>query len=124
MLNIFSILLIFFILIFLLIFKRKYILNLLRSRKINEYGLNKRRDYKEYKFINKNNISSYTYLERDLLRKEMFKLFKGSKEDKLKALNIAGQLSDKSTLSILRIGLKDMDSDVVKLSAILINKFK
>ena len=124
MLNIFSILLIFFILIFLLIFKRKYILNLLRSRKINEYGLNKRRDYKEYKFINKNNISSYTYLERDLLRKEMFKLFKGSKEDKLKALNIAGQLSDKSTLSILRIGLKDIDSDVVKLSAILINKFK
>ena len=51
-------------------------------------------------------------------------LFKGSKADKLKALKIAKDLSDKSTLSILRMGLKDMDSDIVEISADLIDKFK
>tara|TARA_Y100000589_G_C26949275_1_gene545778 strand:+ start:274 stop:438 length:165 start_codon:yes stop_codon:yes gene_type:complete len=54
----------------------------------------------------------------------MLLLFKGSKEEKLEALNIAKRLSDKSTLNILRIGLKDMDSDIVKLSAKLIENFK
>ena len=54
----------------------------------------------------------------------MKSLFTGSKEDKLKALKIAKDLSDKSTLSILRMGLKDMDSDIVEISADLIDKFK
>ena len=54
----------------------------------------------------------------------MLDLFKGSKEDKIKALKIAEFLSDKSILTILKIGLKDMDSDIVKVSAKLIQKFK
>ena len=54
----------------------------------------------------------------------MFSLFKGNTEDKLKALKIAEELSDKSTLSILRKGLRDMSPEVVEISALLIRKFK
>tara|TARA_B100000886_G_C20053554_1_gene338764 strand:- start:71 stop:235 length:165 start_codon:yes stop_codon:yes gene_type:complete len=54
----------------------------------------------------------------------MFSLFKGNTEDKLKALKIEEELADKSTLSILRKGLKDMSPEVVKISALLIRKFK
>ena len=54
----------------------------------------------------------------------MFSLFQGNTEDKLKALKIAEELSDKSTLSILRQGLRDMPPEVVKFSALLIRKFK
>ena len=54
----------------------------------------------------------------------MFVLFKGNTEDKLKALEIAEELSDKSTLSILRQGLRDMSPEFVKLSALLIKKLK
>ncbi len=38
----------------------------------------------------------------------MFGLFQGNAEDKLKALRIAAELADKSTLSILRNVLRDM----------------
>ena len=51
----------------------------------------------------------------------MFSLFQGNTEDKLKALKIAEEFSDKS---IFRKGLRDMSSEVVKLSALLIRKFK
>ena len=51
-------------------------------------------------------------------------LFKGSAEDKLKALNIAEELADKSTLPILRKGLKDTNLQIVERSADLIKKFK
>ena len=54
----------------------------------------------------------------------MFTLFQGNTEDKLKALKIAEELADKSTLSILRKGLRDISPEVIKLSAILISKFK
>ena len=54
----------------------------------------------------------------------MNKLFKGSAEDKLKALNLAEKLADKSTLSIIRCGLKDMDPAILELAAPLIRKFK
>ena len=54
----------------------------------------------------------------------MFTLFKGNKKDKIRSLQIAAELSDKSTLKLLKIGLKDMDSDIVKISAKLISKFK
>ena len=54
----------------------------------------------------------------------MFSLFKGNREDKLKALKIAEKLSDKSTLSILRKGLRDISPEVVEISALLIRKFK
>ena len=54
----------------------------------------------------------------------MFSLFQGNTEDKLKALKIAEELADKSTLSILRKGLRDTSPEVVKISALLIRKFK
>ena len=54
----------------------------------------------------------------------MFSLFRGDTEDKVKALKIAEELADKSTLPILRRGLKDISPEVVKISALLIRKFK
>ena len=54
----------------------------------------------------------------------MFKLYKSNTEDKLKALDIAEDLADKSVLPILRRGLKDMSPDVVQRSASLIRNFK
>ena len=54
----------------------------------------------------------------------MFSLFKGNKGDKLKALKIAEELADKSTLPILRRGLRDISPEVVEISDLLIRKFK
>ena len=128
MLNLLSIVLIILIIFFIVIFKRKYIFN----------AFNKKKLYPIKKIHNENNIM--TSLEKNnlyhnsanknsefykrKLRGKMNSLFKGSAEDKLKALNIAGELANKSTLPILRRGLKDMDPEVVELSASLIKKFK
>ena len=73
-------------------------------------------------FQNSANKNSEFYKRK--LREKMNIHFKGSVENKLKALNIAGELADKSTLPILRRGLKDMDREIVELSASLIKKFK
>ena len=54
----------------------------------------------------------------------MFSLFKGNTEKKLNAFKIAEQLADKSTLPILRKGLRDISPEVVEISAFLIRKFK
>ncbi len=54
----------------------------------------------------------------------MFSLFQGNTEDKLKALKIAEDLADKSTLPILRKGLRDISPEVIEFSALLIRKFK
>ena len=54
----------------------------------------------------------------------MISLFQGDTENKLKALKIAKELADKSTLQILRKGLKDTSLEVVEISASLIRKFK
>ena len=71
-----------------------------------------------------NNINNFSNLKKSTLRKEMIELFKRSKEEKIKALKIAEFLSDKSILPILKLGLKDMDPDIIKVSAKLIQKFK
>ena len=54
----------------------------------------------------------------------MFNLFQGNAENKLKALKIAEELADKSTLPILRKGLRDISAEEVEISALLIRKFK
>ena len=54
----------------------------------------------------------------------MFSLFQGKTENKLKALKIAEELADKSTLPILRKDLRDISPKVVEISALLISKFK
>ena len=130
MINIFSIILIILIILFLLFFKRNNIKKLLNN-KINYSPKNsaKRRKnnislLKRESIYSLNKTNNYSKLEKKNLSKDMLKLFKGSKRDKLKALDIAEELSDKTTLHILRIGLKDMDPDVVKRSAILIRNFK
>ena len=76
--------------------------------------------YNHYQNRTNNNTEYY----KRKLRADMNNLFNGSAEDKLKALNLAEELADKSTLPILRRGLKDMDSQIVELSASLIGKFK
>ena len=54
----------------------------------------------------------------------MLSLFQGNTEDKLKALKIAEELADRSTLPILRKGLRDTSPKVIQISALLIRKFK
>ena len=68
--------------------------------------------------------NKYSVFYKRKIREKMNNLFNGSAEDKLKALNLAEELADKSTLPILRRGLKDMNPEIVELSASLIGKFK
>ena len=130
MLYFFSILLIVFIVFFLVLYKRKYLFN--TSKKTNLYL--KKRFHKENKtiisstrknnFYYENNSEKYSKFDQKSLREQMYKLYQGEREDKLKALKIAEKLRDKSTLPIIKRGLKDMDPEIVELSAILIRKFK
>ena len=71
-----------------------------------------------------NSANKYSEFYKRKLREKMNILFKGSAEDKLKALNIAEELADKTTLPILRKGLKEMNLQIVERSADLIRKFK
>ena len=71
-----------------------------------------------------NSANKYSEFYKRKLREKMISLFKGSAEDKLKALNLAEELADKSTLPILRKGLKEMNLKIVERSADLIRKFK
>ena len=130
MIRVLSIILILFILIFLLIFKRNFIIKFFNKKKIDFYNNVQETQAKipssplKENFQFTNYIQVYSHSERIFLKRKMESLFKGSKEDKLKALQIARDLSDKSTLPILRMGLKDMDFDIVEISADLIDKFK
>ena len=131
MLKLISLILIICIIVFLIFYKKEYIFNKLKTKKnMSRLKLNhtKKSKLKEFKFnLNNsdlNNINNFSNLKKSILRKEMLELFKGSKQEKIKALKIAEFLSDKSILPILKIGLKDMDSDIVKVSAKLIQKFK
>ena len=131
MLKLISLILIISIIVFLIFYKKEYIFKKLKTKKIlsrptiNDEGKSK---FKEFQ-LNLNNsdlndINNFSNQKKSILRKEMLDLFKGSKQEKIKALKIAEFLSDKSILPILKIGLKDMDSDIVKVSAKLIQKFK
>ena len=129
MLNFFAIVLIIFIGILLLVLKKRSFRKLLNKGKLHSDKLKKNR--KNNKFLsNKKSFSynheakKYSLFYKNSQRNKMFSLFQGNTEDKLKALKIAKELSDKSTLSILRQGLRDMSPEVVKLSALLIRKFK
>ena len=130
MFRLLSIILILSILIFLLIFKRRLIIKFFNKKKIelhNNVEENKPKISSsplKKRFLLTNDIKVYSHNERIFLKRKMESLFKGPKEDKLKALKIAQDLSDASTLPILRMGLKDMDSDVVEICADLIDNFK
>ena len=130
MLNFFAIVLIIFIGILLLVLKKRSFRKLINKGKLHSDKLKKNRKNNNKFLSNKKSFlynheaKKYSLFYKNSQRNKMFSLFKGNTEDKLKALKIAEELSDKSTLSILRKGLRDMTPDVVKLSALLIKKFK
>ncbi len=130
MLNFFAIVIIIFIGILLLVFKKRSFRKLINKGKLHSDKLKKNRKNNNKFLSNKKSYlynheaKKYSLFYKNSQRNKMFSLFQGNTEDKLKALKIAEELSDKSTLSILRQGLRDMSPDVVKLSALLIRKFK
>ena len=130
MLNFLAIVLIIVILLFLLVFKKKYITNAFKIKKnhSNELLINKKNTIKTISKRNnltyQNKAKKYPEFYKKALIKKMFQLFESHTEDKLKALAIAKDLADNSTLPILRRGLRDMSPDVVERSATLIRNFK
>ena len=126
MINFFAIVLIIFIGILLLVFKlrsfKKFInksnLHSIKSNKNNKFSSNKNN------FLYNHEEKKYSVFYKNSQRNKMFSLFKGNTENKLKALKIAEELADKSTLPILRKGLRDISPEVVEISALLIRKFK
>ena len=126
MLNFFAIVLIIFIGILLLVFKKRSFKKFINKSNLYSIKLNKNNKFTSNKksFLYNNEEKNHSAFYKNSQRNKMFSLFKGNKEDKLKALKIAEELSDKSTLSILRQGLRDISPEVVKISALLIIKFK
>ena len=130
MLNFFAIVLIIFIGILLLVLKKRSFRKLINKGKLHSVKLKKnRKNNKKFlpnkkSFLYNHEEKKYSLFYKNSQRNKMFSLFQGNKEDKLKALKIAEELADKSTLSILRKGLRDMSPEVVEISALLIRKFK
>ena len=130
MLNFFAIVLIIFIGLLLLVLNKRSFERLINKGKLHSKKLKKHRKKNNQFVSNKKSVSynheekKYSLFYKNSQRNKMFSLFQGDKEDKLKALKIAEELADKSTLSILRKGLKDMSPEVVEISALLIRKFK
>ena len=128
MLNFFAIVLIIFTGLSLLILNKRYFRKVIN--KSNLYSSKLKKDRKN-KFSSNKNIFSYKHEEKkysvfykNSQRNKMISLFQGDTENKLKALKIAEELADKSTLPILRKGLRDISPEVVEISALLIRKFK
>ena len=130
MLNFFAIVLIIFIGILILVLKKRSFRKLINKDKFHSVKLKKnRKNYNKFlsnkkSYLYNQEAKKYSLFYKNSQRNKMFSLFQGNTEDKLKALKIAEELADKSTLSILRKGLRDMSPEVVKLSALLIRKFK
>jgi len=130
MIKFFAILLIIFIGILLLVLKKRSFKKLIYQSNLNSIKLKKNKKSNN-KFLSKKNSYLYNHEEKkhsvfykNSQRNKMFSLFQGNTEDKLKALKIAEELADKSTLPILRKGLRDLSPEVVEISALLIRKFK
>ena len=126
MINFFAIVLIIFIGILLLVFKKISFKKLINKSNLNSIKLNKKNKFSSNKnsFFYNHEEKKYSVFYKNSQRDKMFIFFQGNKEDKLKALKIAEELADKSTLPILRKGLRDTSPEVVKISALLIRKFK
>ena len=126
MLNFFVILLIIFIGILLIVFKQRSFKKLINQSNLKSIKLKKNNKFlsKKNNYLYNHEEKKYSLFYKNSQRNKMFSLFQGNKEDKLKALKIAEELADKSTLSILRKGLRDMSPEVVEISALLIRQFK
>ena len=126
MINFFAILLIIFIGILLLVLKKRSFSKLINKSNIHSIKLKKNNKFSSNKnsFLYNHEEKKYSVFYKNSQRNKMFILFQGNTENKLKALKIAEELADKSTLPILRKGLRDISPEVVKISALLIIKFK
>ena len=126
MLNFFAIVLIIFIGILLLVFKKRSFKKLINKGNINSIKLNKNNKFSSNKnsFLYNHEEKKYSVFYKNSQRNKMISLFQGDTENKLKALKIAEELADKSTLPILRKGLRDISPEVVEISALLIRQFK
>ena len=130
MLNFFAFILIIFIGILLLFLKKRSFRELINKGKLHSVKLKKNRKNNN-KFLSNKKSFLYNHEEKNnsvfykkSQRNKMFSLFQGNTENKLKALKIAEELADKSTLPILRKGLRDISPEVVEISALLIRQFK
>ena len=130
MLNFFAIVLIIFIGILFIVSKKSSFRKFINKDKLHSVKLKKNRKNNN-KFLSSKKIFLYNHeakkhslFYKKSQRNKMFSLFQGDTEDKLKALKIAEELADKSTLPILRQGLRDISPKVVEISASLIGKFK
>jgi hypothetical protein len=130
MLNFFAIVLIIFIGILLLVLKKRSFIKLINKGKLYPFKFKKNRKNNNKSLSNKKSVlynheeNNYSVFYKNSQRNKMFSLFKGNTQDKLKALKIAEELADKSTLPILRKGLRDISPEVIEISAFLIRKFK
>ena len=126
MINFFAIVLIIFIGILLLVLKKRSIKKLINKSNLNSIKLNKNNKFSSNKnsFLYNHEEKKYSVFYKNSQRNKMISLFQGDTENKLKALKIAEELADKSTLPILRKGLRDISPEVVEISALLIRQFK
>ena len=126
MINFFAIILIIFIGILLLVFKKRSFKKLINKSNFYSIKLNKNNKFSSNKnsFAYNHEEKKYSVWYKNSQRNKMFNLFQGNTENKLKALKIAEELADKSTLPILRKGLRDTSPEVIEISALLIRKFK
>ena len=126
MINFFAIIVIIFIGILLLVFKKRRFKKLINKSNLFSIKLNKNNKFSSNKnsFLYNHEEKKYSVFYKNSQRNKMFNLFKGNTEDKLNALKIAEELADKSTLPILRKGLRDISPDVSEISALVIEKFK
>ena len=126
MINFLAILLIIFIGLLILVFKKRSFKKLINRRNINSIKLNKNNKFSSNKnsFLYNHEEKKYSVFYKNSQRNKMISLFQGDTENKLKALKIAEELADKSTLPILRKGLRDISPEVVEISALLIRQFK
>ena len=130
MLDFLAILLIIFIVLILYIFKKRIFKKIFNINNFHFKKLIKNKtDHNKYaveknSFSYKHKDNTYSAFHKKSQRSKMFKLFRSNTKDKLKALQIAEELADNSTLSILRKGLKDTSPEVVEISAKLIRNFK
>ena len=126
MITFFAIVLIIFIGILLLIFKKRSFKNIINKSNSYSIKLEKNNKFSSNKnsFLYNHEEKTYSVFYKNSQRNKMISLFQGDTENKLKALKIAEELADKSTLPILRKGLRDISPEVVEISALLIRQFK
>ena len=126
MIKFFAIVLIIFIGILLIVLKKRSFKKFINRSNLYSIKLNKNNKFSSNKnsFLYNREENKYSVFYKNSQRNKMSSLFQGNTESKLKALKIAEELGDKSTLPILRKGLRDISPEVVEISAFLIRQFK